>query len=117
MTGEEYMSQDLKPKKGGWVTFGGNQNDKVVGIGRIGKHPFPSIDNVFYVKGLKHNLLSINKTICVRLIYLTKQNVTCLVSIYDDIWHKKLSHASLRLISNLKKHNLPKGQNCYILIC
>ncbi|RDX82434.1 hypothetical protein CR513_36783, partial [Mucuna pruriens] len=28
---------------------------------RISKHPFPSIENVLYVKGLKHNLLSISQ--------------------------------------------------------
>ncbi|RDY04456.1 hypothetical protein CR513_11821, partial [Mucuna pruriens] len=55
--GEEFMFQDLHPKKGGWVTFKG----AVVNIGRIGKHPFPSIDNALYVKGLKHNLLSISQ--------------------------------------------------------
>ncbi|RDX75065.1 hypothetical protein CR513_45107, partial [Mucuna pruriens] len=54
MMGEKYMFQDLMPKKGGWVAFG-------VGIGRIGKHPFPSIENVLYVKRLKHNLLSISQ--------------------------------------------------------
>ncbi|RDX77354.1 hypothetical protein CR513_42541, partial [Mucuna pruriens] len=42
---------------------------------------------------------------------LTNQNITCLVSINDDqwTWHKKLGHESLRLISNLKKHNLVRG--------
>ena len=55
------MFQDLKLKAGGFVTFGGNQKGKIVGIGKIGKHHFPSIDNVLLVEGLKHNLLSISQ--------------------------------------------------------
>ena len=55
------MFQDIKTNKGGSVTFGGNQKGKIVGIGKIGKHPFPSIDNVLLVEGLKHNLLSISQ--------------------------------------------------------
>ncbi|RDX71112.1 hypothetical protein CR513_49577, partial [Mucuna pruriens] len=102
---------------------------KIVGVGRIGKRPFLSINNVLYVKVLKHNLLSIsqlcdsgydvsfNKGECINNLYidltnLANQNVTCLMSINDDwwTWHKKLGHASLRLISKLKKHNLVRGQ-------
>ncbi|RDX71979.1 hypothetical protein CR513_48601, partial [Mucuna pruriens] len=87
-------------------------------------HIFSSIDNVLYVEGLKHNLLSIsqlcdivyniffNKGECIiNLTNLSNQSVTCLVFIKDDywIWHKKLGHASLRLISNLSKHHLVRG--------
>ncbi|RDY04468.1 hypothetical protein CR513_11819, partial [Mucuna pruriens] len=91
---------------------------KIYGIGRIGKHSLSSIDNVLYVKGLKHNILSIsqlcdsgkrkNNLYKIDLADLTNQNVTYLVSINDDLstWHKKLGHASLTLISKLKKHNL-----------
>ncbi|RDX73322.1 hypothetical protein CR513_47096, partial [Mucuna pruriens] len=58
MTGERSMFQDLRTKIRGWVTFRGNLKDKIVGVGRISKHSFPSIDNVLFVEGLKHNLLS-----------------------------------------------------------
>ncbi|RDX97727.1 hypothetical protein CR513_19480, partial [Mucuna pruriens] len=58
---EEYMFQDFKLKKGGWVTFRSNEKGKIVGIRKIGKHPFLSINNVLYVKGLKYNLLSISQ--------------------------------------------------------
>ncbi|RDX89697.1 hypothetical protein CR513_28542, partial [Mucuna pruriens] len=58
---EKYMFQDLRSKKVGWVTFEGNQKIKIVGVGRIGKHPFSFIDNVLFVKGLKPNLLSISQ--------------------------------------------------------
>ena len=41
---------------------------------------------------------------------LENQNVDCLVSYENQwLWHKRLGHASLRLISKLKKHNLVRG--------
>ena len=55
------MFQDLKLKAGGFITFGRNQKGKIVGISKIGKHHFPSTDNVLLVEGLKHNLLSISQ--------------------------------------------------------
>ncbi|RDX66932.1 hypothetical protein CR513_54251, partial [Mucuna pruriens] len=61
---EESMFQDPRPKKGGWVTFRGNKKGKIVDVGRIGKHPFPSIDNKLDHASLrliskltKHNLM------------------------------------------------------------
>ena len=55
------MFQELRPREAGFVGFGGNQKGKIVGIGRIGTDSLPSIDNVLYVEGLKHNLLSISQ--------------------------------------------------------
>ncbi len=55
------MFLDLQPLDGGSVAFGGNQHGKIVGIGKVGKKNSTSIDNVFYVKRLKHNLLSISQ--------------------------------------------------------
>ncbi|RDX98448.1 hypothetical protein CR513_18623, partial [Mucuna pruriens] len=54
---------------------------------------------------IKNNLYTNN------LKDLTNQSVTCLVSIKDNqwTWHKKLKHASLRLISKLKHINLVRG--------
>ncbi len=55
------MFVDLQPLEGGTVAFGGNQHGQIVDIGKVGKKNSTSIDNVFYVKGLKHNLLSITQ--------------------------------------------------------
>ncbi len=55
------MFLDLQPLDGGTVAFRGNQHGKIVGIGKVSKKNATSIDNVFYVKGLKHNLLSISQ--------------------------------------------------------
>jgi len=47
----------------------------------------------------------------IRLGELSYQNVSCLLFVRKGhwVWHKKLGHASLRLISMLQKHNLVKG--------
>ncbi len=55
------MFLDLQPHDGGTVAFGGNQQGQIVGIGKVGKKNSTSIENVFYVKGLKHNMLSISQ--------------------------------------------------------
>ena len=42
---------------------------------------------------------------------LSNQKVTCLLLVKEHhwVWHKKLGHASLRLISKLQKHSLVRG--------
>ena len=62
MTGEKSMFLTLKIKDGGSVKFGGNQSGKIIGIGTIGNFSI-SINNVWLVNGLKHNLLSISQFI------------------------------------------------------
>ncbi|RDX86023.1 hypothetical protein CR513_32700, partial [Mucuna pruriens] len=97
----------------------GNPKGKIVGIGRIDKHPFPSIDNwISFNKGeclvkipnssLIFSTKRNNNLYKINLTNLTNQSVTCPVSINNNqwTWYKKLGHASLRLISKLKKHNL-----------
>ncbi|RDY05653.1 hypothetical protein CR513_10486, partial [Mucuna pruriens] len=59
-------------------------------------------DSIIFSVKRQNNLYKIDLT------NLTNQNVTSLVSIndYQWTWYKKFGHASLRLISKLKKHNL-----------
>ena len=40
--------------------FGGNKKEKITEVGKISIHPYPSIDNVLFVEGIKHNLLRIS---------------------------------------------------------
>ncbi len=61
MTGERSMFLDLQPLDRGTGAFRGNQHGQIVVIGKVGKKNSTSIDNVFYVKRLKHNLLSISQ--------------------------------------------------------
>jgi len=54
------MFLTLTMKEGGTVGFGGNQAVKIIGIGTIGNSSI-SINNVWFVYGLRHNLLSISQ--------------------------------------------------------
>jgi len=54
------MFLTLTMKEGGNVKFGGNQSGKIIGIGTIGNSSI-SINNVWLVDGLEHNLLSISQ--------------------------------------------------------
>jgi len=51
----------LPPYHGGTVTFRGNKKGRIIGVGKIDIHPYPLIDNVLFVEGLKHNLLCISQ--------------------------------------------------------
>ena len=62
MTGDKTKLSNLKNFNGGSVKFGNNVNAKIVGKGHVilngGKI---SCDNVLYVDGLKHDLLSVSQ--------------------------------------------------------
>jgi hypothetical protein len=51
----------LLHKEGGAVTFGINDKGQIKGKGIIGKNDSARIEDVQYVEGLKHNLLSISQ--------------------------------------------------------
>jgi len=55
------MFQCLTPYHGGTIIFEGNKKGIETGMGKIGIHPYPSIDNGLFVEGLNHNLLSISQ--------------------------------------------------------
>jgi len=55
------MFLNLQPFKKGIVAFKSNQLGHIAGIGKVDKNNLPSIDNGLYVKGLKHNPLSISQ--------------------------------------------------------
>ena len=63
MTGQESHFKSLKIKDEGEVTFGGDEKEKIIGIGAIGNTSSNSIENVLLVRGLKHNLLSISNCV------------------------------------------------------
>jgi len=60
ITGKKSMFITLTMKEGGNVKFGENQADKIIGTGTIGSSSI-SINNVWLVDGLEHNLLSISQ--------------------------------------------------------
>ena len=61
MTGDPSHFSMLTSKEEGYVTFGDNNQGKIIGMGTIGNKLKFSIYDVLLVDGLKHNLLSINQ--------------------------------------------------------
>ena len=55
------MFASLSIKDGGYVTFGDNSKGKIIGIGNVGKEPFPIIKFFLHVDGLKYNLHNISQ--------------------------------------------------------
>ena len=55
------MFQCLAPMHDGTITFRGNHKRKITGVGNISINPYPPIDDVIFVKGLKYNLFSISQ--------------------------------------------------------
>ena len=61
MTGDKQCFISFIKKEGGLVTFGNNDKGQIKGKGTIGKNNSAKIEDVQYVEGLKHNLLSISQ--------------------------------------------------------
>ena len=61
MTGRIENFLSLKALEGGSVSFGNGKKGYILGIGRIGKSLEHSIENVYYVNGLKYSLLSVSQ--------------------------------------------------------
>lgn len=59
VTKNRSMFLDLQPSKGS-VSYGSGKG-KIIGKGKIGKHPLPTINGVTCVEGLKYNVLSISQ--------------------------------------------------------
>jgi len=57
MTGEKSNFLSLVASNGGGVAFENGKSGTIVGIGKIGESLSHSIDNVYLVDGLQHNLL------------------------------------------------------------
>ena len=61
MTGDKSSFLSLTAFDGGRVAFGNGKSGTIVGVGKIGKSLSHSIDNVYLVDGLQHNLLSVSQ--------------------------------------------------------
>jgi len=61
MTGDKSNFLSLRNFKGGNVAFGNGKNGEIQGIRQVGSMHTHAIDNVYYVKGLQHNLLSVSQ--------------------------------------------------------
>ena len=61
MTGDKSLFKTFKEKVGDYVTFGDGSHAQVLGKGTIEIPGLPLLKDVFYIKGLKANLLSITQ--------------------------------------------------------
>jgi len=61
MTGDLTKFTSLKLKAEGHVTYGDNNRGRILGITNVGTGSSTIIENVLYVEGLRHSLLSINQ--------------------------------------------------------
>ena len=60
MTGDERLFNNITYKSGGNDIYGDNSKGKILGIGTI-YFPNLTLENVFLIEGLKHNLISISQ--------------------------------------------------------
>ena len=71
------MFQFLTPYHGGTITFRTNKKGRITGVGKIGIHSYPSIDNFLFVEGLKHNVLSKSQLGIMDMLFpLTRMSVS-----------------------------------------
>ena len=61
MSGKISLFSEIKEKCNGSITLGDKDKCKILGVGKIGKNPSKTIDNVYLVEGLKFNLLSVSQ--------------------------------------------------------
>ena len=61
MTDDNELFVTLETKEEGMVTCGDNGKGHIVGIGKMQLTPLTFLENILYVRGLKHNLISISQ--------------------------------------------------------
>ena len=61
MTGDKALFYELKPFNEGTVAFGNNEKGKIRSKGNIFEFSNACIEEVLFVEGLKHNLISIRQ--------------------------------------------------------
>ena len=61
MTGEKLNFFSLAATQGGSVAFGKGKSETIIGIGKTGESLSHSIEDIYLVDGLKHNLLSMSQ--------------------------------------------------------
>ena len=79
MTGDVTQFIILKLKAEGHVTYGDNNRGKILGRGDVGTKNSTTIENVLYVEGLKHSLLSISQ-LCDKGYKVNFEAYTCTIS-------------------------------------
>ena len=89
MAGDKSKFSSLTLNENGYVTYGNSNKGKIVG--KVGKTPSTSIDNVLYVQGLKHSLLSISQ-LCDKEYKITFDSNDCIIEGKEDNVIKFIGH-------------------------
>ncbi|KAF1884277.1 hypothetical protein Lal_00042929 [Lupinus albus] len=136
MMGDKSQFFELLLKEKGHVTYDDNNQEKILGVGKIGNASQATIDNVLYMEGLEHTLLNISQ-LCgkgnkvpfdsncflihngidnkVKFIGHQINNISMVDLEESDIgiWHRKTSHIHLEHLEKLSSKDLliglPKG--------
>lgn len=61
VTGDKIQFSSIVIKSKGYIAYEDSNKGNSLGIGKVGTPPFITIDDVIYVEGLKHNLISISQ--------------------------------------------------------
>ena len=98
MSGDKSLFVEVKMKNHGYVTFGDNNEGKIIGIGKVGKEPLPTIDNVYLVDGLQHNLLSVSQ-LCDMDYDVRFESSYCTVLKHDKIAFVGFRHGNIFIVN------------------
>jgi len=111
MTGEKSNFLSLVASNGGSVAFGNDKFGTIVGIGKIGELLSHSIDGVYLIDGLKHNLLSVSQ-LCDKdnLVVFSSQCLVVNINTRDIVLRGK-QHKNVYKVSIL---SLPQNHLTYL---
>lgn len=93
MTGDRSKFIEFTPKEDGFVTYGDNNRGKILGSGIVGNPITTTINNVLYVKVLRHNLLSISQ-LCDKGYKIVFDSLSCII---ENIKTKKVEFKGHRV--------------------
>ena len=79
MMGDKEAFVTLRMKERGMVTFGDDSKGYIIGISKIQIIPQTCLENVLYVLGLKHNLISISQ-LCDRGYKVSFESSLCIIT-------------------------------------
>ena len=79
MMGDKEAFVTLRIKEGGMVTFGDDDKGHIIGIDKIQIIPQTFLENVLYILGLKHTLISISQ-LCGKGYKVSFESSLCIVT-------------------------------------
>ena len=79
MIGDKELFITLETKERGMVTFGDNGKGHIVGIGKVQLTPLTFLENILYVRWLKHNFISMSQ-LCDRGLKVSFELSSCIVT-------------------------------------